>query len=204
MGVQIDENIFLGADKLKILDLGNAETNVTSGTLAPLTDLQFLFLQLNNIGKITTSFFQNNENLEYVDATNAMIAEIAVDAFSNNKRLAQMLLRQNHLQIIEGDTFSPLISLSWLDLGRNSLKNINSNLFKSNTNLRIIDLDSNKLVSVCKRAFDSQRDSLIAINLSDNPALPQPLNQNFCNEDYCDFSMEVFWTTLDQNGVECD
>ena len=92
-GVQMDHNIFLGADKLKILDLGNAETNITAGTLEPLTDLQFLFLQLNNIEKITTNFFKNNENLEYIDASNSKISEISVDAFTNNKRLAQMLLR---------------------------------------------------------------------------------------------------------------
>lgn len=58
--------------------------------------------------------------------------------------------------------------------------------------------------SLCKSAFDGQRQSLVAINLSDNAALPVQLNRNFCNEADCEATIAEFFAALSEHGVECE
>ena len=64
-------------------------------------------------------------------------------------------------------------------------------------------LDSNKLVKICSNSFDAQKNSLTAINLSDNGALPEQLAKHFCNESYCDATINDFYDALAEYGDEC-
>ena len=156
-GMQMDSNVFLGADKLKILDLGKwyrlqetmsncpivsgfAETNITRNLFDPLGELTYLFLQSNVFPVISSNFFQQNTNVEYIDATNSKVTKLSIDAFRSNAKLAQLLLRQNQLDMIEDGTFDALADLEWIDLGRNQLTVVTAALFVNNSNLRIIDL----------------------------------------------------------------
>jgi len=202
-GMQMDSNVFLGADKLKILDLGFAETNITRNLFDPLGELKYLFLQSNVFPVISSNFFQQNTNVEYIDVTNSQVTKLSVEAFRSNTKLAQLLLRQNKLDMIEDGTFDSIQDLEWIDLGRNQLTSVTNELFAKNENLRIVDLDSNNLNKVCARAFETQKDTLAGINLSDNMDLVVELSRNFCNEDHCDTNMEAFWSSLAEFGAEC-
>lgn len=52
--VKMDPNLFIGSDKIEILDLGAAKADINNELFIPLPNLQYLFLQLNNIPKITS------------------------------------------------------------------------------------------------------------------------------------------------------
>ena len=154
-GMQMDSNVFLGADKLKILDLGKnyrlgyclsilfpgfAQTNITRNLFDPLGELKYLFLQSNVFPVISSNFFQQNTNVEYIDVTNSQVTKLSVEAFRSNTKLAQLLMRQNRLDMIEDGTFDSVQDLEWIDLGRNQLTSVTSELFAKNENLRIVDL----------------------------------------------------------------
>ena len=47
-------NLFIGSDKLEILDLGAAKSKLDENLLVPLTGLKYLFVQFNIIPKIST------------------------------------------------------------------------------------------------------------------------------------------------------
>ena len=47
-------NLFIGSDKLEILDLGAAKSKLDENLLVPLTGLKYLFVQFNIISKIST------------------------------------------------------------------------------------------------------------------------------------------------------
>ena len=53
-GVKLPETVFVGATNVKILDLGAAFTNINPELLAPLTNLEYLFLQFNNVGRLSS------------------------------------------------------------------------------------------------------------------------------------------------------
>ena len=45
------------------------------------------------VNETPQSLFQNNDLIEYIDASDSNIEEIAADAFQNNSKLSQLLLR---------------------------------------------------------------------------------------------------------------
>ena len=53
-GVEMSPNLFIGSDKIEILDLGAAKSNLDENLLVPLTGLKYLFVQFNIIPKIST------------------------------------------------------------------------------------------------------------------------------------------------------
>ena len=47
-------NLFIGSDKIEILDLGAAKARLPENLLVPLSGLKYLFVQFNNIPKISS------------------------------------------------------------------------------------------------------------------------------------------------------
>ena len=52
--MKLPETVFVGATNVKILDLGAAFTSINPELLAPLTKLEYLFLQFNNVGRLSS------------------------------------------------------------------------------------------------------------------------------------------------------
>ena len=53
-GVNLNPNLFIGSDKIEILDLGAARAEIKKDLFAPLPNLKYLFLQFNIIKAITS------------------------------------------------------------------------------------------------------------------------------------------------------
>jgi len=202
--IKLPETVFVGASSVKILDLGASFTKIHAELFSPLTNLEYLFLQFNEVGRLSSSHFYNNQKLEYVDASSAQIDSISDNAFTSSTALKQVLLRRNSIKTLEPETFQTLGELSWLDLGRNQLQIILPGTFTANTDLKILDLDQNLIDIICPTAFSEARNSLEAINLAYN-RLPEELNKNFCL-DGCDGDIDDFWHLLDasfSNSTDC-
>ena len=61
--IEMNENLFIGAEKIQILDLGDAKAEIADSLFSPLSNLQYLFLQLNNVPVITS---RNGEAFFYL------------------------------------------------------------------------------------------------------------------------------------------
>ena len=51
-GMRLPETVFVGASSVKILDLGASFTKIHPELFSPLTNLEYLFLQFNEVGRL--------------------------------------------------------------------------------------------------------------------------------------------------------
>ena len=53
-GMKLPETVFVGASSVKILDLGASFTKIHAELFSPLTNLEYLFLQFNEVGRLSS------------------------------------------------------------------------------------------------------------------------------------------------------
>lgn len=127
-----------------IVDCGEADL-----TLVPLklpNDVTTLYLDGNNIPKLTYSNFIGKKRLEALYLNNSNIEKIAANSFDDLKNLRILRLNNNKLGSLNGNEFSNQLLLNKLYLDHNQIGNIAENTFVHLKYLKVIDLSNNRLV----------------------------------------------------------
>ncbi|CAH1243428.1 LRIG2 [Branchiostoma lanceolatum] len=139
----------------KVISLSFLEANVTdvsTGALARLRNLEFLGILNNNLPVLEQGSFSLPET-RWLSLRQNKIHTIEPRAFDGSRHLALLDLHGNDLHVVMGTSFRGLTSLTSLDLGSNRIKYVTSRAFESLTSLESLSLDSNELGAVKKHWF---------------------------------------------------
>ena len=93
-------------------------------SLECLKNLKFVYLDDNEIAKISTNDFNNLQDLFLIQLQNNKINTIETDAFKDLLQLLLLDLTNNVIEKIENNAFNNLPKLFLLDVSNNFIKNI--------------------------------------------------------------------------------
>ena len=137
---------FKGLNKLEHLDLAyNEIESIDADSFKDLTKLNELHLHDNKIEKIDPLWFQSLETLSV------------------------FFISHNQIEFLNETIFDNLQNIRKIRLDNNKLSTIPANLFKNNLKLEHIWLEVNKIQTISSTMFDHLPNTLIYVDLRDNP-----------------------------------
>ncbi|VDP04539.1 unnamed protein product [Soboliphyme baturini] len=160
---------------------------------SPLTELKSLYLDRNQITQLSNDDFKAFSSLTTLSMTcnelstfepdslaalnalkvlslqNNKISHIPDGLFVNLRNLTQLFLSQNNLSDFFGNIFIGLDQLEILTASHNRIRSIEHSVFANFTALRKLYLNDNQLRSLYNDTFAEIQDTLVALDLSDNP-----------------------------------
>jgi len=114
--------------------------------LAPLVDLDWLYMEFNELERIVPNSFSTNAKLKDLNLSHNKLPNLESGAFNGLVELQAIHFFNNLLTPqLPADIFSPLVKLQTLDLRYNQLKSFPPTQFSANTKLRTIYLSYNKI-----------------------------------------------------------
>ncbi|CAL1527949.1 unnamed protein product [Lymnaea stagnalis] len=143
---------FRGAQNLFFLDLSDNGFERFTGAVSGFYGFKTFLLTGNDLEKLSSTFFDTCQSLEYVDLTNT---NLNPDFFcSSSERLFQKLtklkklsLDGNSLTLLSPNTFSSNRQITHLLLAGNRFNHVPFNL-KNTPELQVLDLQNNAIVSL--------------------------------------------------------
>jgi Leucine-rich repeat (LRR) protein len=129
--------------------------------------LNFLYLNNNNIKSIVKSNFRWLPKLIHVYLDYNLITVIDPDAFVENSKLWKLTLNGNELAITKGTQSLNIPSLGWIELENCNISNMPINFFINMSNLIFINLSNNKIEQLDRELF-SRLSKLSRLHLEGN------------------------------------
>nr|7YCO_B Chain B, Repebody (A6) [Cyclostomatida]8H6F_X Chain X, Repebody (A6) [Cyclostomatida]8H6F_Y Chain Y, Repebody (A6) [Cyclostomatida]8H6F_Z Chain Z, Repebody (A6) [Cyclostomatida] len=136
--------------------------------LKELTNLTFLFLNLNQLQSLPNGVFDKLTNLKELVLVENQLQSLPDGVFDKLTNLTLLHLMVNQLQSLPKGVFDKLTNLTELDLSYNQLQSLPEGVFDKLTQLKDLRLYQNQLKSVPDGVFD-RLTSLQYIWLHDNP-----------------------------------
>lgn len=137
---------FDNISSLKHLTLAFCEiVTMDDGIFAPLTGLQTLHLQHNQIQRISSATLAGPTKLQVLDLTGNRNCILEPSAFASVPSLEELYLGEMEISTIDTKIFSGLTSLSKLDLHGNNIKIIDPSHIQALSDLVFLDLSENSI-----------------------------------------------------------
>ncbi|CAL1527944.1 unnamed protein product, partial [Lymnaea stagnalis] len=157
----------LGAQNLVYLDISHDGYEIFTGTIKGWTGLKKVILSGNELGNLSSTFFDTFPSLEYLDIseTNLNSDFISVNSerlFEKLSNLKKLSLEKNSLSLLSPNTFSTNRNIIHLILSGNRFNRVPFNL-KNTPELQVLDLQNNAIVSLDRETMDNL--DLLAANL---------------------------------------
>jgi Leucine-rich repeat (LRR) protein len=127
-----------------IVDCGEVDLTAVPSKIP--NDVTILYLDGNNIDKLTYNNFLGKKRLEALYLNNSNIEKIAANTFDDLKNLRILRINNNRLSNLNGNEFSNQLLLNKLYLDHNQIGNIAENTFVHLKYLKVIDLSNNRLI----------------------------------------------------------
>ena len=182
-------NIFLGLENLKILDLSNNQIRLIDKHLfKSLHLLTHLYLNDNNVSSLHKETFAHLKSLIKIDLSFNQIKHLPKTTFHNLENLKELSLNNNQLKEINKSAFHGLFRLQKLNLGFNQLNQIDRVMFKELNNLEEIKLNDNQLSLWPNSLFKDNR-SLMEINIENNFIRNVSVSDFTCLKQECTINM---------------
>ncbi|XP_055505096.1 leucine-rich repeat-containing protein 24-like [Leucoraja erinacea] len=131
------------------------------------TFTQTIFLQDNNITRISRKDFSHLSNLQNLYIQNNSLETIEAGALARQRSLLELALNGNHIQQLHPDTFQGLTHLRILYLAANHISHLVGHTFHELQRLQELHLQENSLQSLDEEAFVGLS-SLALLDLSNN------------------------------------
>ena len=167
-------------------------SNLQSINIPDSVQLLELWVDRNNISRIESRTFENQESLRYLNVRDSKIQEIDEDAFIGLSALESLVLMDNHIATLAPRTFHPLINVTYLDLNRNNLTSISDELFSQNTQIVNLYLDFNQIEEISPRFTTGFGETLRYIDLEGNNCV----DRRFEIDNKDDFSRIILHNSL--------
>jgi len=138
--------------------------------------LEELYLDNNQLYKITNSWFTFKKKLRYLDVSHNKIQDIEENLFKSSKNILLLNFSHNKLDILKSSTFQHLSNLTYLYLHNNQISYVSEHAFNGLSNLVEINM-SNNSISLGEREFDTSFKPLVSLtkmDLSGNHILMVP------------------------------
>ena len=148
-----------------------APLTLQNGDFAGLSDLEFLYLNLNNLSILPADVFDGLTGLKELYLYNNNLTALPEGIFDDLGRLEKLNLGYNSIATLRADAFDGLSELRELHLEHNDLASLPDGLFDGLTNLTTLNLVANDLQSLLSGTF-SGLGSLQTLRLSGNPGAP--------------------------------
>ena len=148
-----------------------APLTLQNGDFAGLSDLEFLYLNLNNLSILPADVFDGLTGLKELYLYNNNLTALPEGIFDDLGRLENLNLGYNSIATLRADAFDGLSELRELHLEHNDLASLPDGLFDGLTNLTTLNLVANDLQSLPSGTF-SGLGSLQTLRLSGNPGAP--------------------------------
>ncbi|KAJ8941884.1 hypothetical protein NQ318_001738 [Aromia moschata] len=113
----------------------NNLTYISNGVLSGLADLQWLFLQYNQLEYVYLEDFEELVSLEWASLRNNKIETIDENAFHSLVNLEELYIGHNPIELIALDAFRNLHNLAHLNIEEVDINNIRTSMFSSLVNL---------------------------------------------------------------------
>nr|AUG89725.1 Toll-like receptor 3 [Penaeus japonicus] len=155
-GGSTDRGVSSCRSDVSSLDLSHNDVTVlASGSLQGLEQLQHLYLQNNELGKVDDNAFQGLRSLHTLDISNNRLVALPEDAFAHTPGLMYCRARNNSLSVLAPGLFGGLDHLVELDLSYNELKSewLTSSIFQGLVRLMLLDLSHNKISQLNQQVF---------------------------------------------------
>ncbi|ROT74583.1 toll3 [Penaeus vannamei] len=155
-GGSSDRSVSSCRSDVSSLDLSHNDVTVlVSGSLQGLEQLQHLYLQNNELGKVDDNAFQGLRSLHTLDISNNRLVALPEDAFAHTPGLMYCRARNNSLSVLAPGLFGGLDHLVELDLSYNELKSewLTSSIFQGLVRLMLLDLSHNKISQLNQQVF---------------------------------------------------
>ncbi|XP_036369232.1 leucine-rich repeat-containing protein 15-like isoform X3 [Octopus sinensis] len=117
------------------------------------TNVEYLYLQWNNIETIKEGAFTGLSNLKELVLGANNIETIKEGAFTGLSNLKELDLSKNKISTIKDGTFKGLSNLKELNLGNNKISRIEKEMFQGLHNLEELDLSKNKISTIKDGTF---------------------------------------------------
>ncbi|KAG5874642.1 hypothetical protein JTB14_001995 [Gonioctena quinquepunctata] len=167
--LHIDKEAFYGLDGLESLELSFCldPDFLFDDFFVPLTNLQWLSLDSNNIQKLPEYLFEPLTRLKYLNLESNKLQLLPNKLFKALPKLEDVRISNNEIKYIETGTFRLLSSLESITLSGNKIRHIQKESFEHLPNLSKLILSDNLLARVNHDAF-SNISSLVKIDLQNN------------------------------------
>lgn len=135
------------------LTINNNLIKTIDSSLQFYYQLTYLDLSYNNLFRIPSKSFGNQNKLQSLHLNNNKLGAINNKTFFGLSNLTTLNLRGNYLVELEYGTFTPLINIQELNLGNNRIVTIDDHAFDGLNNLKVLWLDDNQLTKVPSTIF---------------------------------------------------
>ncbi|XP_077292100.1 insulin like growth factor binding protein acid labile subunit convoluted [Arctopsyche grandis] len=160
---------FRGLLTLQTLVLtGTSQTKPPWEALSPLSSLQYVKLNKNNLTSLNKAAFGRLPIVFDLDLSDNQINNVSIRAFDGLLQLLALSLRNNNIYYIPNGAFFGLVSLRSLDLSQNHLERIENKtngLLDDCLSLDRVNLSYNKISFIGRKSFPS--DPYIPYNLKE-------------------------------------
>lgn len=137
--VKADANWFPDNSSLTWLDLsGNRLTDIQSGLLRKLPNLENLDLSDNSLQVLQADVFQDLRHLKTLNLAGNKLRFLKASLFTHNQNLSQLFLQENQLQELPENFLQGVPRLELLLLNQNRLQRLPPGLLDRNVSLRLI------------------------------------------------------------------
>nr|CAH7754517.1 unnamed protein product [Callosobruchus chinensis] len=200
---QIEADTFLGLDSLESLELsfGFDRGEIPFDIFKPLTRLQWLSVDHNELHSIDDNTFDSLSELRYLNVESNRLNSIPVKLLKPtlHSNLKDVRFSSNHIKVIETNTFRHLRDLETILLPYNQIRHIQKGSFSDLATLTKLILSNNLIESIANGAFvnlpnieklDLQNNQLSSISFGFFVNVSGPLHLNLsrnqinsCNAD---------------------
>ena len=190
----------LQSRSVNILNLtGNYISDIVDGAFNGTPQLRELYLDQNQLTRITASMFCGLNFLSHLDLSDNLISTIDNGSFQSMPNLTYLSLHGNQLTSIEPGTFSGLFSIKSLVLSANRLVSHVTEGLRQLSALQDLSLDENDITSFNINYFVNYEPGLQRLSLRRNRISELQFNQTYA-VDY-DFSFRFSFLDLGENQI---
>jgi len=141
----------LGHNRLRAIE----DRGLAVGRSPLQTRLTWLYLDHNQLDRLTQPMFAGMSHLKFLSAGNNQIINVEVDAFQPVPRLVTLLLQNNRIRRLESGVFKALKGLRHLNIASNHIHVLQGDVFHGLDRVGDINVDDNELVEVDHQAFNA-------------------------------------------------
>jgi Leucine-rich repeat (LRR) protein len=120
-------------------------TDIALGTFSNLPNLQYLYLDNNQIRKLQSNIFNNLPELRLLYLNANKIKELQPGMFNNLPNLDVLGLENNQIRELQPNIFNNLPALEYLILENNQIQELLPGVFNNLPALKHLDLENNQI-----------------------------------------------------------
>ena len=169
--IELPLGVFERVSNLRSLNLrGNrlADADLMSGVLAGLSSLNELFLNRNQLTRLSPEMFDGLNSLGTLDAGENRLISVQQGAFRGLTNLRRLRLSGNLLSAFHPDAFQTLAQLTYLGLSNNPLRSLESGMFDGLGSLEELYLQGTLLEILPENLFSNALVNLYRLDLRNN------------------------------------